>query len=157
MSRPLRAAALLGAAAVLAGSLTGCGGSAGGEDKDADRGTPAADLSTCKADATAAPKPYGAAFPTGWPFPPETVVFDAEDRGADGTIVSGTSSASFKDVLASMNQDVTAAGFTNSHGETEKDDAESNWSGHGFHGRWAIRVSAKCPGETVVQVLSAAD
>ena len=42
-------------------------------------------------------------------------------------------------------------------GETEAHDAEAEWKGNGFHGRWAIRESAKCSGETVIQVLSAAD
>jgi hypothetical protein len=39
-------------------------------------------------------------------------------------------------------------------GETEEDDAEANWAGNGYVGRWAIKKSATCPGETVVQLLS---
>jgi hypothetical protein len=54
-----------------------------------------------------------------------------------------------------MNQDVASAGFEIEQGETEKHDAEAEWKGNAFHGRWAIRESAKCSGETVIQVLSA--
>ena len=82
-------------------------------------------------------------------------MFHAEDRGADGTIVTGISTAPFEDVLAHMNGPVVDAGFTIEKGETEDHDAEAEWDGNGFRGRWAIRVSAQCPGETVVQVLSA--
>jgi hypothetical protein len=39
-------------------------------------------------------------------------------------------------------------------GETEEDDAEASWTAPGRTGRWAIRTSATCPGETVIQVLS---
>jgi hypothetical protein len=115
----------------------------------------AADVSTCRADAKAAPTPYGDGFPSDWPFPPETTVYNAEDRGADGTIVTGVSSSDLKTILDFMNHEVVDAGFAIEKGETEEHDAEAEWKGNSFHGRWAIRESAECPGETVIQVLSA--
>lgn len=144
----------------LALALTSCGGSEkeSGKEKDAKKGfSAAADVTTCKADAEDTAKPYGDGFPEDWPFPEQTVVFNAEDRGSDGTIVTGVSSAPFKDILDFMNKDVVAAGFTIEEGETEEHDAEAEWEGGSFRGRWAIRESASCPGETVIQVLSAAD
>ncbi|GAB4012189.1 hypothetical protein [Nocardioides ultimimeridianus] len=147
-------AAVAAAAAVLALSA-GCGD----EDHDADAqslGT-AADLATCYADATAAATPYPAGFPPAYPFPQRSVVFHAEDRGGDGTVVTAISKLPFKDVLAFLNGPVATAGFTVTGGETEEHDAEAEWSGNGFHGRWAIRESATCPGETTIQVLSAKD
>jgi hypothetical protein len=141
-------------------SLVGCGGGAEADkekDKEKIGAGAAADLSTCKDDAKAAATPYGDGFPTDWPFPPDTVVYNAEDRGADGTIVSGVSSASFKDILDFLNQDAVDAGFAIEKGETEDHDAEAEWQGNGFHGRWAIRESVTCPDETVLQVLSAAE
>ena len=48
----------------------------------------------------------------------------------------------------------TRSGFRVTSGETEEDDAEADWTGHGFVGRWAIKKSATCPGETVIQLLS---
>lgn len=160
ITTPRSAAAL--ACALLLSTATACGGSAerSADEEGADGGRgamrAAADLSTCRADATAAPTPYGDGFPTDWPFPPRTVVFHAEHRKGDATIVTAVSSTGFKDVLAFMNRRVDGAGFATQKGETEEHDAEAEWRGNGFHGRWAIRESASCSGETVIQVLSAA-
>lgn len=146
-------AALSLAALVL---VAGCGQSGAKHEEHGEHDLEkAADLSTCKADATAASTPYPSGFPSDWPFPPQTVVFNAEDRGADGTIVTGVSAAPFKQVLGFLNSTVAAKGYHVTNGETEEHDAEANWSGQGFHGRWAIRESGTCPGETVIQVLSA--
>jgi hypothetical protein len=151
----------LAVATVLATTVTGCGGDAqAGKEKEKKPGesySKAADLTTCKADAQDAAKPYPKGFPADWPFPPETVVFNAQDQGAAGTVVSAISSSDFRSILDFMNKDVVGAGFTIEKGETEEHDAEAEWEGNGFRGRWAIRESAKCPGETVVQVLSAAE
>jgi hypothetical protein len=148
-----RPTALLAAAALTVVSLTGCESAA---DKKAEHDLKqAADLTTCKASATPAATPYGDGFPADWPFPPQTAVFNAEDRGNDGTIVTGISSARFKEILAFMNGQVADAGYRVEKGETEEHDAEAEWSGNGFHGRWAIRESTQCDGETVIQVLSA--
>jgi len=155
----LRTTAALVAVVLMSGTVAGCGGSseAAKEKRAAGDFARAADLSTCKADATAAPSPYGDGFPADWPFPPGTVVFNAEDRGSDGTIVTGVSSTDFAGILDFMNHDVVDAGFRVEKGETEEHDAEAEWEGNGHRGRWAIRESADCPGETVVQVLSTSD
>lgn len=157
------------AAALLIASLTGCGSSHKPASAGAEGASPsataeesstggqlqgAADLSTCRKDARPAATPYGKDFPQDWPFPSDAVVFHAEDRGADGTIVTAVTSQPFKDVLHYMNTDVVAAGFGRDTGETEEHDAEAEWEGNGFHGRWAIQESAYCPGDTVIQVLS---
>jgi hypothetical protein len=144
-------------AVVLVSTLTGCGGSTGsGSAAEADL-TAAADLSTCAADARSVEPPYGDGFPEDWPFPRSTVVYNAEDRGGDGTIVTAVSTVPFLQVLDFMNGDVVDKGFAIEKGETEAHDAEAEWEGNGFRGRWSIRESAQCPGETVVQVLSTAD
>jgi hypothetical protein len=153
MSSGRRAPALVGLAVLVVAGVTAC---ERGSDKEAEHDLEqAADQTTCRADASPAPTPYGDAFPGSWPFPPETTVFHAEDRGADGTIVTAVSSASFNEVLAFLNGPVADAGFMVEKGETEEQDAEAEWTGSGFRGRWAIRESAQCPGETVIQVLSA--
>jgi hypothetical protein len=156
-------------AALLVGSLTGCGGSpdavSSGTDKDASAqsaGTDgaegrlegAADLSTCRADASPAATPYGKDFPRDWPFPSDAVVFHAEDRDGEGTIVTAVSSQPFEKVLEFMNTDVVSAGFDRDTGETEEHDAEAEWEGQGYRGRWAIQESGSCPGDTVIQVLA---
>ena len=152
----VRTTTALAAVALLASTLTACGGEQKRTEEDAAESfSAAADLSTCTDQATPAKTPYGSGFPEDWPFPPKTVVFNAEDRGADGTIVTGVSSTGFKQILAFMNGDVADRGFKVEKGETEEHDAEAEWDGNGFRGRWAIRESAQCPGETVIQVLSA--
>ncbi|NUR07427.1 MAG: hypothetical protein HOQ22_07430 [Nocardioidaceae bacterium] len=146
------------AVALLLAATAGCGSSAPEGEHDGDHASEgfsaAADLTTCTGQATPADQPYGERFPSDWPFPPGTVVFNAEDRGSDGTIVTGVTSTPFRRVLAFMNHDVVGAGYRTEQGETEEHDAEAEWDGHGFRGRWAIRESASCPGETVLQVVS---
>jgi hypothetical protein len=114
-----------------------------------------ADAETCAEDAEPVDPPYGDGFPTDWPFPPGTVVYDVEDRGDAGTVVSAISTEAFSGVLDFMNTDVVHAGFRIESGETEEHDAEAEWRGGDFHGRWAIRASATCPGESTIQVLAA--
>jgi hypothetical protein len=155
------AARLVVAALLVSISLTSCGGgkSEAGKapDTESSGAGSAADVSTCTDAAETAATPYGAGFPQEWPFPPGTVVYDAEDRGADGTNVSGVSSSSFEDILDFLNHDTVDAGFEIEKGETEEHDAEAEWRGNGFRGRWAVRESVTCPGETVIQVLSATE
>lgn len=160
--RSTRRAAVAAAGAVLLGILGGCGGSSTSSSKDQHEtgheevGEGAAgDVSTCHDEASPAPTPYPKGFAPGFPFPPGTTVFHVEDRGKFGIIATGISTSALKDVLHFMNTTVVDAGFKTTEGETEEHDAEANWEGNGYHGRWAIRDSANCSGETVVQVLSA--
>ncbi|MGN6250453.1 MAG: hypothetical protein ACTHNS_01425 [Marmoricola sp.] len=152
-----RTATLLVATAVVATLTGGCGGGAAKDgDHEGEHELKAADTTTCRADATAVDaSAYPAAFPAAFPFPGRTVVYDVEDRGQDGVIATGVTDEPFKQVLADFNGPAQDAGFTVTNGETEEHDAEANWTGNGHHGRWAIRVSGTCPGETVVQVLAA--
>ena len=152
--RGAQRAASLAAVALLAGTLTACGGEQQRTEHAGEGFSAAADLSTCTDGAKPADTPYGDGFPQDWPFPAKTVVYNAEDRGADGTIVTGISSTPFKQILAFLNGRVADRGFKVEKGETEAHDAEAEWDGNGFRGRWAIRESAQCPGETVIQVLS---
>jgi len=147
---------VVAALAVVVLSVAGCGESEKERESEKELGK-AADLTTCLADATAAPTPYPDGFPSDWPFPPDSKVFGAEDRGGDGIVVSAVTGSSLDDVLAFINGDVVDAGYQVDSGETEEHDAEANWSGNGFRGRWAIRESATCPGEVTLQVLSTKD
>ena len=132
---------------------TGCGGSgtASGPEADADL-TAAADASTCLADAHPV-SDFPAGYPTGFPLPHGTVVYHVEDRGSEGVVATGVTNAAFPDVLSGLNA-AKSAGFEVTEGETEDHDAEANWTGNGYTGRWAIKESASCPGETVIQLLS---
>lgn len=123
---------------------------AGCEQKNLDN---TADKATCVQDAQRVSS-YPDGFPRDFPFPPRTVVYHAEDRGSDGVVVTGVTSLAFKKVLASLNGPTQEAGYKVTDGETEEHDAEADWTGNGYRGRWAIRESGSCPGETVVQVVS---
>ena len=155
MSRCWGGAGRAGAAATtLLVLLTACGGGGGADSSEPDAGglASAADTSTCVKDAqpvTSTPDGYPADFP----LPDGTVVFNIEDRGQDGVIATGVTRTPFDEVLASMNA-AAKSGFEVTTGETEEDDAEANWTGQGFTGRWAIKKSASCAGETVIQLLS---
>jgi hypothetical protein len=141
-------------------ALTGCGAQAeGGGARGAENGSEAdrdmetsASRTPCVAEADPVAGTLPSSFPSSWPLPPSTVVTAVEERDG-GVIVSAVSGTAFEEVLTFMNGDVTDAGFAVSSGETEEDDAEADWAGNGFHGRWAIRESA-CPGETTLQILS---
>ena len=156
MGRATRTAASLPAAVLLV-VVTACGSGPApkSEHADGDRSAKPADRSVCAAAATAAATPYGGQFPQDWPFPSGTTVYDVEDRGAQGTIVTAISTTPFRGILDFLNGDVVRAGFHVETGETEEHDAEAEWAGNGHRGRWAIRESATCPGETVIQVLAA--
>lgn len=148
--------AVVGTAVVLT-LVSGCGSAgtkASGEEQDKDFET-VADTTTCLADARPVSRRLPAGFPVGFPFPSGSVVYNAEDRGNDGVVVSAITSSPIKDVLAALNGPAQQAGFKVTQGETEEHDAEANWTGNGFRGRWAIKESASCKGEVSIQVLAA--
>jgi len=121
-------------------------------DPDPDQLSTAADTSTCVEDATPVDS-YPDGYPQDFPMPKGTVVFHVEDRGQDGVIATGVTATPFDDVLNAMNN-AKRAGFAVASGETEENDAEANWTGNGYLGRWAIKKSASCPDQTVIQLLS---
>lgn len=141
-------ARLVGLVAVASVLLAGCGN---GEAKDQ---SPTA-ASTCVAAVTSAGTAYPAGFPAAWPFPEGAVVTSVEES-AGGVLVSAIVSAPFDDVLEFMNGQVSGAGFVSHGGESEEDDAESEWSGNGFEGRWALQASEECEGDTRIEVFSSA-
>ena len=114
----------------------------------------AADTRTCVADATEYDGTPPAGFATGFPLPDGAVLHSVEDRGADGVIGTAVVRADLEDVLAVLNGEAQRAGYRVTSGETEEHDAEASWAGNGLVGRWAIRDSATCPGEVVIQLLS---
>jgi len=147
--------------ALVAAALTACGGGAAGEkagDHASETGAPeveAVDQGVCRADATAAPDAAAGNFPAQWAFPPRTTVYHREDRQGTGVILTAVSETPFQDILDFLNQDEVRAGFKITSGETEDDDAEANWTSADYTGRWTIRKSDACPGETVLQVFAA--
>ena len=149
------------AAAVLtlttAAALAGCGGSSGesASDKQAEKqlqtGSSKAPDFVCADKATRTALP--AKFPAGFPLPTGSVVIGSEERSAGRVIVYAVSPRDVKATLADM-QKVPDAGYSLKEGEVEERDAESNWEGNGYVGRWAIREIDGCSGQTSVTVLA---
>lgn len=150
-----RGTALIGVAACFGLALVaGCGSES---DKDADKGSPVNVASAvCAKDAPAKQVGLPSGFPSDFPLPPGTVVFSADNRGQDGIVVTGVTSTPFKSVLAALQSQLPAHGYTPKEGETEPHDAESNWTSASFDGRWAIREIPQCAGDTLVNVLARA-
>lgn len=140
-----------------AGSKEGSGSSSAAPGETSGDFEKVADESVCKADVQdkALEAPYGEGFPQDWPFPPDTIVYNVEIRADTGVIVTAVSSTPFQEILDFMNGDVVAAGFEIESGETEDNDAEAEWKSTDYSGRWAIRTSATCDGETIIQVFAA--
>jgi hypothetical protein len=149
---------------VAAATLSACGGaeqeqtsgeSADGHETETPVSVEAVDQTVCRAEATAVPDPHAGDFPDEWVFPPETTVYHREDRAGVGVILTAVSEAPFDQILDFLNKDEVDAGFAITGGETEDDDAEADWSSDAWSGRWTIRKSGTCPGETVIQVFAA--
>jgi len=112
-----------------------------------DRTTPCA--------AAARPAGLPADFPADFPLPPRAVVIGSERRSGNRLIVTAVSPDGVKTVLAHFQSALPKAGLTNSAGEVEALDAESDFSGPAFQGRWTLRDLPGCPADTLVTVLVA--
>ncbi len=122
------------------------------KEKDQKALKASASSAPCAKDAAAVPAPAG--FPAAFPLPKGLVITSAEDRGTSGLVVQGVTATGFKDVLAGLQSDLPAKGFTPKNGETEPRDAESDWSSADYDGRWAIREVETCGGQTLVSVVA---
>jgi hypothetical protein len=107
---------------------------------------------TCADKATRAELPAG--FPAGFPIPAGMVVVGSEKRSDGRLIVYGVSPDGVKTVLADLQKGLPAAGYTPKEGEVEAHDAESNWVGHGYRGRWEIRELPGCDADTSITILA---
>jgi hypothetical protein len=142
---------------VAAAVLTGCGGGDSDEEKKAEAQLRSSGAPTPVCVDQAKETEIPAAFPSDFPLPDGAKVYATEERSGGRTIVYAVVDTDEKDVLKVMQTDVPDAGYTLTEGEVEERDAESNWKGNGYTGRWAIREVAGCPSQTSVTVLSAKD
>lgn len=139
---------LVGAAALLlAGALTGCE-SAGQKAME----STADQMSVCARDASAVELP--AAFPSKAALPDGYVVTHVESRAGGRVVVTAVSPKPFRATLTDMQATYARNGWSLSEGEVEADDAESNFSGNGLKGRWAIRAMDACRGNTAVSLVT---
>ena len=148
--------AAVAVALVLTAALAGCGGSSSQTSAESKaekqlRTGGKAPTFVCIDKATEKPLPAG--FPTTFALPDGSVVIGSEKRSDGRVIVYAVSPHDVKSTLHSMQQ-IPAAGFKLTEGEVEENDAESNWTGNGYLGRWAIREMPDCTNQTSVTVLA---
>ena len=153
MSRHRISAAVLATAALT--GAAGCSGAppaASATTSSVTTSSATATTSSCSATGSASPP---AGFPSSLPLPAGTVLTSSETRSGQRLVVNGTAPRDFSAVLAELQAAYPAAGFPLSGGEVEKDkgDAESNFAGNGYTGRWSLRGITGCAATTVSLVV----
>jgi hypothetical protein len=129
-------------------AVSGC------ESADKEAADQAAKLqTTCAKDAKSVDLP--AEFPASATLPDGYVVSAIDKRDGGRTVVSAVSPKAFKETLKDMQATYSTGGWKLSEGEVEAADAESNFSGNGVIGRWAIRAMTGCEGNTGVSLVTA--
>ena len=88
-------------------------------------------------------------------LPEGAVVTSVESRSENRTVVGAVVERPFKDVLAQLRTRYVQGGLVLEHGEVEERDAESDFHGHGYEGRWGLRAVDGCDGATTVSVVVA--
>lgn len=160
VARRLRTAVHAALLVAALGVLTGCGGGSGSaaassaKDKDADAGSAQQSGTPTTVDCPdkATPVSVPAAFTV--PLPVGTVVVAVGSRSGGRTVVTGVVPKAEADVLKDLQSVYKSAGLTLTEGETEKRDAESNFTGNGIVGRWGIRELTDCsPVATRIDVI----
>jgi hypothetical protein len=151
-SHAITAALVILATAVVSGCGNAAEETAG--QRVSETAGPAAQLqTTCAKDA----KPVGlpSDFPVSAKLPQGYIVTAVDHRDGGRTVVSAVSPKPFKQTLKDMQATYSANGWKLSEGEIEQADAESNVSGNGITGRWAIRSITVCEGNTGVSLVTA--
>lgn len=154
MPTRMRWGAAAACAGLIAAALTSCASSGAGEPATTQAGELDQATTVCAQQAAARKVELPDGFPDDFPLPPGTTVYNVDDRGADGIVVTGVTATPFRRVLNTLNTQLPARGFTLEDGETEPHDAESDWTAPGYTGRWAIRELSECSGDTLVNVVA---
>jgi hypothetical protein len=146
---------ILIAAVLLPLVVAGCSKGESEKQREADVAKSKAEAATtaCADKAKAVPLP--ASFPKDFPLPPHLVVTKSEKRSGNQTIVTAVSADPFKAVLKQLQTGLPKAGLKPTEGEVEARDAESNFSGPSYKGRWTLREIPTCDADTLVTVLVA--
>lgn len=137
-------------------AVSGCGSAVGetaGQAAGKTEGQAAQVQTPCARDTKPVDLPFD--FPDSAKLPNGYVVDAVDKRGAGRTVVSAVSPKSFKETLKDMQTSYSTNGWKLSEGEVEDADAESNFSGNGIIGRWAIRSITGCEGNTGISLVTA--
>jgi hypothetical protein len=96
-----------------------------------------------------------AELPASFPLPPGTVMTSQERRSGGRLIVHTLAPSDAKAVARFFERELPAAGFRLTGGESEPGEAEANYEGSGYVGRWVARDVTGCPGAVSLDVLVA--
>ncbi len=124
--------------------ITGCGGS-----KEL-RDSTTANLPPCAKAGPAVSLP--SEFPNSFPLPPGTVITSSQRNERGVNVVSGFSPMEFKNAVAFFQSKLPAAGFQLLEGDAEMDEAESTFSGQGYHGKWKVNGILNCQGAVTLTI-----
>jgi hypothetical protein len=96
-----------------------------------------------------------AAFPAAFPLPPGTAITSQESRSGGRIIIHTLVPAlDVKGVAEFFERELPKAGFEITEGESEPGEAEANYQGQGFTGRWKVNTIDGCVGAVTLQVLA---
>jgi hypothetical protein len=94
-------------------------------------------------------------FPANFPLPPGTVITARENRSDDRIILTTVVPAlDVKGAAQFFEQALPKAGFTITEGESEPGEAEANYEGNGYKGRWKVNSIDGCSGAISLTVLA---
>ncbi|MBI2708925.1 MAG: hypothetical protein HYX34_04435 [Actinobacteria bacterium] len=132
----------------MAVAVVGLAGSGCGGDSKEGLSPVSAPATLCRAKAPGKALPSG--FPRDLPLPPGLIVVQTDARSGQRIVIEGVTERPFRETLRSLQRQLPAAGYRLEKGEVEPRDAESNFTGRRFTGRWGIRVVPGCTGRTSV-------
>ncbi len=141
-----------------AGLLLVLGATGCGQDRElAAVGKAAASAVRTSGAASCTPPTSTTKLPDTWPalplVPEDYALASVETRSGDRTVVAGVVPHAFRDALTSLRTAYEQAGLVLDHGEVEERDAESNFHGKGYEGRWALREVPGCPSSTTLSLV----
>ena len=104
--------------------------------------TEAAAIPACAKAGTPVATP--SSFPSSFPLPPGTVVTSTQNS-AGGVILNAVAPGEIDSTKEFLETQVPKAGFDLDGTESEDNEAESEFEGHGYKGRWRLHSISGCP------------
>lgn len=92
-------------------------------------------------------------FPAQFPFPPGTVISQSQSR-TEGRVLNGVAPSDPHSVAVFLSRELPYKGFKTGIGDSEANEAESDYAGYGYQGRWKVRSIQGCPGAVTFTVFA---
>jgi hypothetical protein len=84
-------------------------------------------------------------LPPGFPLPPGTVVTASSAPHAGQLVLAGLVPADLQDAASFFDDALRAGGYRQGLGDSESNEAEAPFTGHGFRGKWRVNSIVGCP------------